>query len=185
MLMSLPLIKGPLVEGEVASAAPPDPLNTYPESLWPSRRWRVSRPSRPCPLCHSPRALGDRRPVPRSPLEGLGWGQGGRAGGSPCSERESRSPCFRNHWPSTLPVTEKAQQEPHMPYKRQTESGWVPSQPQGNSRVPPSLLMGPTWFLTLVTAPLSLQSHSGGAGSLMDLARRIFFLGSSFRRGFR
>lgn len=104
-----------------------DPFNAYPESLWPSRRWRVSRPSRPCPLCHSPRALGDRRPVPRSPLEGLGWGQGGRAGGSPCSERESRSPCFRNHWPSTLPVTEKAQQEPHMPYKRQSQAGSLPN----------------------------------------------------------
>lgn len=44
-------------------------------------------------------------------------------GCSPCSERESRSPRFRNHWPSTLPVTEKAQQEPHMPYKRWAESG--------------------------------------------------------------
>lgn len=50
-----------------------------------------------------------------------GWpgdrGQEAGAGCSPCSDRESRVPRFRNHWPSTLPVTEKAQQEPHMPCK--------------------------------------------------------------------
>lgn len=72
-----------------------------------------------------------------------------------------------------------------MPYKRRAESGLGPSPTLGNPRIPPSLLMGPTWFLTSVTAPLFLQSHSGGAGSLMDLAGRIFLPGSFFKRGFK
>jgi hypothetical protein len=102
---------------EVVPAAPPNQINTYPNSLWLHRRWRAIHPSRPCPPCHNPRALGDRRLVPRGPLKGLVWRKGTRAGCSPCSDRESRVPRFRNHWPSTLPVTEKAQQEPHMPCK--------------------------------------------------------------------
>lgn len=34
---------------------------------------------------------------------------------APCSDRESSFPLLRNHCPSMLPVTEKAQQDPHMP----------------------------------------------------------------------
>lgn len=41
---------------------------------------------------------------------------------SPCSDRDSSVPFFRNHCPSMLPVTEKAQQDPHMPWKTQTHS---------------------------------------------------------------
>lgn len=33
----------------------------------------------------------------------------------PCSDRDSSVPFFRNHWPSMLPVTENAQQDPHIP----------------------------------------------------------------------
>ena len=52
---------------------------------------------------------------------------------SSCSERLSSFPFLMNCWPSMLPLTEKAQQEPHMP-----------------------------WFLTSVTAPWSLQSKASG-----------------------
>lgn len=102
---------------EVVPAAAPNQINTYPNPLWLCRRWRAIHPCRPCPPCRNPRALGDRRLVPRGPLKGLAWAKGTRAGCSPCSDRESRVPRLRNHWPSTLPVTEKAQQEPHMPCK--------------------------------------------------------------------
>lgn len=40
---------------------------------------------------------------------------------APCSDKESSVPFFRNHCPSMLPVTEKAQQDPHMPCKRHTQ----------------------------------------------------------------
>lgn len=40
----------------------------------------------------------------------------------PCSDKDSNFPCFRNHCPSMLPVTEKAQQDPHIPWKTHTDT---------------------------------------------------------------
>lgn len=40
----------------------------------------------------------------------------------PCSDRDSNVPFLRNHWPSMLPVTENAQQDPHIPCQTNTNT---------------------------------------------------------------
>lgn len=72
-----------------------------------------------------------------------------------------------------------------MPCKRGAESDQSPLPTPVQSSCPPLPLRGPTWFLTLVTAPFLLQSHSDGAESPVDLSRRMFLPRYSLRRGFR
>lgn len=163
----------------MAPTVHPDPLNAYPESLWPSRHWRASHPGRPCPVCHSPRVLGNRRPVSEVP-SGLGWVQASRGRCLPCSERESRSPRFRNHWPSTFPVTEKAQQEPHMPYKRRAKSGPDPFPALGQSSHHALTSEGSNLVLDfgdsplLPPVPLRWSRVANGQGQGHPLAPQLF-----------
>ena len=44
------------------------------------------------------------------------WLDGTQPHHPPCSDRDTSRLLRTNHWPSTLPVTEKAQHDPHMPW---------------------------------------------------------------------
>lgn len=76
------------------AALPASRVNAYPES-YGRVVLRASPPRQASSvLSQSKSSLGDRRLVPRSPPEGLGWGQGGTAGClHSCSERE-QGPSF-------------------------------------------------------------------------------------------
>ena len=87
---------------------------------------------------------------------------------------------MRNHWPSTLPVTEKAQQEPHMPCKRRAESGLGPFQRPVQPAHPTLASSGSDLVLDIGDSPLippvplRRRNIGDGLGQAHVPARRIF-----------
>lgn len=107
-------------------------LTAYPASRWLHRHWMADLHCKPCQLYRSRPALGGTLKkiqqffcscVQRQ----VNWGKQLLrcfiifVVRQPCSDRESSFPFLRNHCPSMLPVTEKAQQDPHMPCRTHSQ----------------------------------------------------------------
>lgn len=104
------------------------PFISHPASQWLHKRLMATLLCTPGPAHHSQPALSGTNKYTNKQwllsvtVKSVGLFVYVHVSLLPCSESDSKFPFFRNHWPSILPVTENAQQDPHIPCKKHTHT---------------------------------------------------------------